>query len=174
MKKSLMILCMMFMTGLFTPTQIANASVYRGVEPSQEAAISVEELKAFTELTPAEIQEKTGKKLGFGKRLALKMMQKRIKKQLKKQEKATAPTKGKKGKKTNTDTMSLLSLIFGGAGFLFGFAISGILGLLFGLAGLVLGLLRFSQVSGPDKTMNILGMSLGGAIVLLVLILSFV
>ena len=172
MKKSLMILCIVFMAGFFTPTHLANASVYRGVEPAQkEASISVEELEAFTQLTPADIKEKTGKKLGFGKRLALKVMQKRIKKQLKKQAKETAPSKGKK---TNTDTMSLLSLIFGGAGFLFGFAVSGILGLLFGLTGLILGLLRLSKVSGSDKTMNILGMSLGGGIVLLILLLAFV
>ena len=41
-------------------------------------------MDAFLSLTPAKIQEMTGKKMTFGQKIALKMAQKKLSKQLKK------------------------------------------------------------------------------------------
>lgn len=86
-----------------------------------------------------------------------------LKKELK-AAKALSPAKTK----GNTDTLALLSLIFGGAGFLFLF-IGGAFSLLLGIAGLVLGIIALKKGTS-QRTMAILGIVFGGLVALLALL----
>lgn len=63
----------------------ANASdnAKAGVETTIEK-VKATNMDAFLSLTPAKIQEMTGKKMTFGQKIALKMAQKKLSKQLKK------------------------------------------------------------------------------------------
>jgi hypothetical protein len=67
------------------------------------------------------------------------------------------------GKDSGGDTMALLSLIFGGAGLLF-LLVGGYGTILFGLAGLILGLVALKRTS--KRTMAVLGIVFGGIVVL--------
>lgn len=63
----------------------ANASdnAKAGVETTIEK-VKTTNMDAFLALTPAKVQEMTGKKMTFGQKIALKMAQKKMTKQLKK------------------------------------------------------------------------------------------
>jgi hypothetical protein len=63
----------------------ANASdnAKAGVETTIEK-VKATNMDAFLALTPAKVQEMTGKKMTFGQKIALKMAQKKLSKQLKK------------------------------------------------------------------------------------------
>ena len=63
----------------------ANASdnAKAGIETTIEK-VKTTNMDAFLALTPAKVQEMTGKKMTFGQKIALKMAQKKLSKQLKK------------------------------------------------------------------------------------------
>ncbi len=63
----------------------ANASdnAKAGIEATIEK-VKTTNMDAFLALTPAKVQEMTGKKMTFGQKIALKMVQKKFSKQLKK------------------------------------------------------------------------------------------
>ena len=113
----------------------------------------------FLNMTPKQYAEQSGEKMSFTKKLAFKMVQNKVKKQVAKGKvDASAPASG--------NTMSLLSLIFGASGILL-IWIVGLVGLLLGIAGLVLGLV--SMKNDGSNVMNLLGTIFGGLTVLLYL-----
>lgn len=99
-----------------------------------------------------------------------KVVVKKLKKRVEKENsstKAAAP-------KAKADTVALLSLIFGGAGLLLLLAGGG-LGLLLGLAGLIMGIIGLSRVKRglapqSSRTMAILGIIFGGVVTLLAIL----
>jgi hypothetical protein len=115
----------------------------------------------FLNMTPKQYAEQSGEKMSFTKKLAFKMVQNKVKKQVAKGKvDASAPASG--------NTMSLLSLIFGGVGLLSLVLPIGIFGLLLGVAGLVLGLVAMKKEG--SNVMNLLGTIFGGLTVLLFLV----
>jgi len=125
--------------------------------------LDVTSVEDFFELTPKEIEARTGKKPSLGERIALKLAQKRVKKQLKKGKQPDFQEESSDGR------FSLLSLIFGGAGALLVFLpIIGLLGLLAGIAAVVLGVIGLKREN--KKTMAIIGTVLGGLVVLLFIV----
>lgn len=98
------------------------------------------------------IEEETGSKLSFGQKIALKTLKLKANKSL---------------NSGNIDTLSLLALIFGGAGLLFLFAG---FGWLLGIAGFIMGLIALKKGT-PNKTMAILGVVFGGIALLVGLLI---
>lgn len=133
-------------------------------ETQEAAAPAISDLTVgdFINMTPKEYAEKSGEKMSFTKKLAFKMVQNKVKKQVAKGKvDASAPASG--------NTMSLLSLIFGAAGILFIWLPTiGILGLLLGIAGFVFGLVAMKKEG--SNVMNLLGTIFGGLTVLLFLV----
>lgn len=67
---------------IYVPSN-ASDNTKAGVEATIEK-VKATNMDAFLSLTPAKIQEMTGQKLSFGQKIALKMAQKKMEKQLKK------------------------------------------------------------------------------------------
>ena len=67
---------------IYVPSN-ASDNAKAGVETTIEK-VKATNMDAFLALTPAKIQEMTGKKMTFGQKIALKMAQKKLSKQLKK------------------------------------------------------------------------------------------
>lgn len=136
----------------------APASIVE-TETALEPALSLGEL---AEMTPREWETQTGEKLGFGKRIAFKIVQKKIKKQAAKGHLDLSAPAGR-------ETMSTLSLIFSVVGIALLFVpVISVLGLLLGIAGFVLGLVSFKKEGTNIK--NILGVVFGAAMILLFLV----
>ncbi len=125
---------------------------------AESAQVSVED---FLNMTPKQFEAQSGQKMSFVQKVAFKMAQNKVKKQV---------AKGKLDvhAPASASTMSLLSLIFGATGLLLLLLVSGILGLALGIAGFVLGLVAMKKEG--SNVMNILGTVLGGLAVLLFLI----
>lgn len=139
------------------------------VSPAPEAIVETETALApaltlgeLVEMTPREWETHSGEKLSFGKRLAFKMVQKKIKKQAAKGHlDLSAPA--------SRETMSTLSLIFSVVGLALLFVpVISFLGLVLGIAGFVLGLVAFKKEGVNVK--NILGVVFGGLMILLFLV----
>ncbi len=115
-------------------------------------------VQEFLLLTPKKYQEITGKKMTFKQKISFSILKAKLKKQL--------PDEKVEGKKSN---LGLLSLIFGGAAFVFAL-IRGIAVLSFPLAiaAIVLGILGLGKKKGDTK--SIIGLVLGSAFILLGLI----
>ena len=105
-------------------------------------------------MTPLEYEYSTGKKLSFVEKLGFKILQKKLKKG------AALPKAGGDG----GNLLSLLSCIFGGAGLLIAF-VSGLGGILLGIAGLVLGIIALKKED--SRTLAIIGTICGGLVVLI-------
>lgn len=142
-------------------------SAVAAVLPAQETIVEPEAaltLREFVDMTPREWEAHSGEKLSFSKRLAFKMVQKKIKKQAAKGNlDLSAPAGG--------ETMSTLSLLFSVVGVALLFVQASFwvtLGLILGLAGFVLGLVAFKKEGVNVK--NILGVVFGGVMILLLLI----
>lgn len=122
----------------------------------------------------APVQAKTTSST-IAKPIKLTLTQKLISKKIQKQtQKENSPEVAKAAKAE--DTMSLLALIFGGAGLVMLLATSaGTLGLLLGIAGLVLGIIGMQRVKkgqapASSKILALLGLILGGLVTLIGLI----
>lgn len=136
----------------------ATASIVE-TETAPEPALSLGEL---AEMTPREWEAHSGEKLSFGKRIAFKMVQKKIKKQAAKGHLDLSTPAG-------SETMSTLSLIFSVVGLALLFVpVISFLGLVLGISGFVLGLVAFKKEGVNVK--NILGVVFGGLMILLFLI----
>jgi len=131
------------------------------VEAAEPAAAGIT-VADFINMTPKEYAEQSGEKMSFAKKLAFKMVQNKVKKQVAKGKvDASAPASG--------NTMSLLSLIFGAVGIIFiWLPVVGIIGLLLGIAGFVFGLVAMKKEG--SNVMNLLGTIFGGLTVLLFLV----
>ena len=132
----------------------------------EEAALSAIPAEAITtKAAPAEAKATASKsgKLSWTQKIVAKKIEKQIKK-------ANAPEGEKAAKKE--DTLSLLSLIFGGAGLLLLFTAGGGLGILLGIAGLILGIIGLGKVKKGEapqssKILALLGLILGGLVTLI-------
>lgn len=153
------------------PQQIsASANEDLSVVTEAEAALSAIPAEAITtKVAPAEAAATVEKpvKLTWMQKIVSKKIEKQIKK-------ANSPEVAKAAKVE--DTMSLLALIFGGAGLVILLATSaGTLGLLLGIAGLVLGIIGMQRVKkgqapASSKILALLGLILGGLVTLIGLI----
>ena len=122
------------------------------VLPGNSNAMSLQE---FIKLTPKKYEELTGKKLTFKEKIAFTILKSKLKKQA--AEDKAAPRKGDLG---------LLSLIFGGAAWVFAFIPAiGILSIGFAVAAVILGILGLGRKKGDTK--SIIGLVLGGLYILL-------
>lgn len=149
------------------PQQLsASANEEIAVVTEEETALSAIPTEAITtKAAPVETKATAAKpaKLTWTQKIVAKKIEKQIKK-------ANAP-KGEKAAKKE-DTMSLLALIFGGSGLIFLFAINAVLGLLLGIAGLVLGIIGMQRVKkgeapASSKILALLGLILGGLVTLI-------
>jgi hypothetical protein len=105
----------------------------------------------FVKMTPAELETRTGEKMGFTKRMALRMVQNKLEKKMKKNpDLASAPVSGGNG-------LALASMLLGIGGLFISFFAG--LGLLLGAAGFVLGIIALGK--GQNKIMSILGIVFG-------------
>lgn len=105
---------------------------------------------------PSEVAEAPGaKKLSFGQRIALKLVQKKIKKQQKKQVR-----KEKSVSESDPDKLATLSLVFSAGSFvLVLIPIIGALAFFTAIAGIILGVIALNK--GGNKTLAILGIVFG-------------
>ncbi len=128
---------------------------------AESTAFSVED---FLNMTPKQFEEQSGQKMSFVQKIAFKMAQNKAKKQV---------AKGKLDANTpaSASTMSLLALVFGAAGLVLLF-VSGLVGLLLGVAGFVLGLVAMKKEG--SNVLNILGTIFGGLAILLFIVLLIV
>ncbi len=148
------------------PNYLASANEEIAVVTGEEAALSAIPAEAITsKAAPAEAKASAAKpaKLTWTQKIVAKKIEKQIRK-------ANAPEGEKAAKKE--DTMSLLALIFGGAGLVFLFAVNATLGLLLGIAGLVLGIIGLQRVKkgeapASSKILALLGLILGGVVTLI-------
>lgn len=125
---------------------------------AESAQVSVED---FLNMTPKQFEEQSGQKMSFVQKVAFKMAQNKVKKQVAKGKlDANAPA--------SAGTMSVLALVFGAAGLVLLF-VSGLFGLLLGIAGFILGLVAMKKEG--SNVMNILGAVFGGLSILLFLVL---
>ncbi|MBX2929114.1 MAG: hypothetical protein KF852_14850 [Saprospiraceae bacterium] len=128
-----------------------------------EAAASVQQpelsIGDFLNMTPKQFEEQSGQKMSWTKKLAFKMVQKKMKKKAAKGELELSAAAG--------NTMSLLSLILGAGGFVLLWVV-GLLGLLMGIAGFVLGLVAMKKEG--SNVMNLLGVIFGAATVLMLIL----
>jgi hypothetical protein len=83
-------MCVLF---LGTPTFAASAVAPKEGEPAIQALLKNMTIEEFVKLTPSQIRKQTGKKLTLKETIALKMLQKKIKKEMKK---GNAPKGGPK------------------------------------------------------------------------------
>ena len=114
-------------------------------------------LEDFSKMTVQEYTLRTGKKMSFVEKLAFKVAQKKAKMM-------------RKADGAGGNTLSLLSVILGGAGLLFlliGSSGLALLGLLAGIAGFVLGLIGLKKED--SHAMAIIGLICGGIVVLIFL-----
>jgi len=130
------------------------------IEPTK-SAYAAATLETATKITKASAEPV------WQEEVIIKKIQKRVEK-VKSSTKAAAP-------KAKADTVSLLSLIFGGAG-LFLLLTGGGLGLVLGLAGLIMGIIGYSTVNRgaaprSSQTMAILGIIFGGIVTLLAILI---
>ncbi|MCB0580191.1 MAG: hypothetical protein KDD10_12890 [Phaeodactylibacter sp.] len=101
------------------------------------------------------VEAPTGKKLSLGQRIALKLVQKKIKKQQKKRAR-----KEKSISESDPDKLATLSLIFSAGSFvLMLIPIVGALAFFTAIAGIILGFIALSK--GGNKTLAILGIVFG-------------
>jgi hypothetical protein len=110
-------------------------------------------------ITPHDYEVATGKKPNFMERVGFKLLQKKLKKH-------ASMFKADAGGDSNL--LSLLSCIFGGAGLLLLLVIP-IISILLGIAGFVLGLIALKKED--SKTLAIIGISCGGLVLLVLLTL---
>ena len=138
-----------------------GVAVFPKAKKSIYQTLTLEEMMT---LKPREIRERTGEKLSFGERIGLKILRAKYKKALKKAQRRGSQEVG------GTDTVSLLSFIFAGAGLL----LIWFFGILLALAGLILGIIaladpdRYRRKTG--KGFAIAGVAIGGAVFLLYLL----
>jgi len=76
-------LCLPASAGIIYVPSNASDNAKAGVEATIEK-VKATDMNAFLALTPAKVQEMTGKKMTLGQKIALKMVQKKLSKQLKK------------------------------------------------------------------------------------------
>jgi Flp pilus assembly protein TadB len=114
-------------------------------------------LQQFLLLTPKKYQEITGKRMTFKQKISFFILKAKLKKQL--------PDEKVEGKKSN---LGLLSLIFGGAAFVF-VPIAAIVSIPLAVAAVVLGILGLGKSKGDTK--SIIGLVLGATFILLFVIL---
>jgi hypothetical protein len=127
---------------------ISFSSFAAGMMKREMAPLSTAE---FVKMSPSELEARTGEKMGFTKRLALRMVQNKLEKKMKKNpELAAAPV-------ANTNGLALASLLLGVGGFFIAFATGW--GLLLGAAGFILGIMALGK--GQNKLMSILGIVFG-------------
>lgn len=130
--------------------------------PEMVASVQQPELTVgdFLNMTPKQFEEQSGRKMSWTKKLAFKMVQKKVKKKA---------AKGEVDLNTAAagNTMSLLSLILGAGGFVLLWVV-GLLGLLMGIAGFVLGLVAMKKEG--SNVMNLLGVIFGAATVLMLIL----
>lgn len=147
---------------------VANAASFP-VAPVRHAPITDSTLAGpFSRMTPKAIEEATGKKLGMLQKLQVKILQKKLKKQLRSEDDSTS---------SSTKALSVISLVTSGLGLILLFTAASGAFLIFALAGVVTGIIALSNNnSRQHRTMAILGLVLGGvAIILLgIVILAFV
>ncbi len=115
-------------------------------------------LQDFLLLTPKKYQEITGRRMTFKQKISFSILKAKLKKQL--------PDEKVEGKKSN---LGLLSLIFGGAAFLF-IAIAPIVSIPLAVAAVVLGILGLGKNKGDTK--SIIGLVLGGLFLVLFAVLA--
>jgi hypothetical protein len=75
--------CMSASAGIIYVPSNASDNTKASVEATIEK-VRATDMNAFLSLTPAKVQEMTGKKMTFGQKIALRMVQKRLNKQLNK------------------------------------------------------------------------------------------
>jgi hypothetical protein len=140
----------------------AVVPVQQAIMETESAVAPALTLGELVEMTPREWEAQSGEKLSFGKRLAFKIVQKKIKKQAAKGNLDLSAPAGR-------ETLSTLSLIFSVVGLALLFVpVLGFLGLALGIAGFVLGLVSFNKEGTNIK--NILGVVFGAVIILLFLV----
>ncbi len=172
MKKAILLLLLSISISQFSFAKANNhvpVNTEDGVAVFPKAKKSLYQTLTFEEmmtLKPKEIRARTGKKLSFGKRIGLKVLQAKYKKAQKKALRQETNDVG------GTDTVSLLSFIFS----LTAFLLSWLFGpfILLGLAGLILGIIaladsdRFRRKTG--KGFAIAGVAIGGTLFLLLVL----
>ena len=153
MRKSLLI-AMLTILGLqtFSFSPGIATSNFSYVLPANKNAISLQE---FIKLTPKKYEELTGKKMSFKQRIAFTILKTKLKRQ----------AAGDKASPYKTD-IGLLSLIFGGAAWVFAFIPAvGVISIGFAVAAIILGILGLGRKRGDTK--SVIGLVLGGLFVLL-------
>lgn len=164
---SAFLLCLCFQVQAFVIGPVNGATA--PVVAEEEASMSVED---FLAMTPESYAAETGKKMKWRQRMAMKVVQKRMRKQLKKGKlKAEDASNG-------GNLISLLSMIFGLGSVLFfllgavaaggGSGAIGLLSLLFAISGLVMGIIGLKKED--SMAMALVGTITGGLIVLIFLL----
>ena len=110
-------------------------------------------VQEFLLLNPKKYHEITGRRMTFKQKISFSILKAKLKKQL--------PDEKVEGKKSS---LGLLSLIFGGASFLF-LPFAGVLSIPFAIAAIVLGILGLGKNKGDTK--SIIGLVLGGIFLVL-------
>jgi hypothetical protein len=121
-------------------------------------------IKQIATIKPATIEKLTGKKLSFGDKLKLKILQKKLKKQYA-QEDGITPKQKKLGLWSMILGLASIGLIFIGAGATF------VIGILAAIAAVVLG---FKSVKGNTNAMGLIGIIAGFLTLLLTLLAAVV
>lgn len=157
-------------TAVVTTPAVAAPQQQLSASANEEIAIVTEEEAALAAIPAEAITTKAAAAKPAKLTWTQKIVAKKIEKQIKK---ANSPEAAKAAKAE--DTMSLLALIFGGAGLIFLFGISALLGLLLGIAGLVLGIIGMQRVKrgeapASSKILALLGLILGGVVALIGLV----
>jgi hypothetical protein len=110
-----------------------------------------------------------GKKLGWVKRMGVKMAQKNLEKQVRKGKLEGTASLENAMRASSANKRGLLSVIFGALGIIFLFIPSiSIIGLAFSIAGFVLGIIGLSR--DEDFTLALIGTILGGVVLVIYLI----
>lgn len=130
----------------------------------QEGPLSGLTVEEAMTMKPKEIKARTGQKLKFGERLGLKVLQRKYRKAKKKGEEF-APEDAR------DNLFGIIGLSIAGFGLLFGWIIWPI-ALLFGIAGLVLGIIGLKRDSEPTFSWAAIGV--GGAAILIAIIILIV
>ena len=157
MKKLLLISCLLIglQTFSFSPgnSSVTNNSSY--VLPGNVKAMT---LQQFLTLTPKQYRLLTGKKMSLKEQLGFAILKAKLKRQL--ADDKAAPHKSDLG---------LLSLIFGGAAWVFAFIPAiGVISIGFAIGAVVLGILGLNRKKGDTK--SIIGLVLGSVFILLLFV----
>ncbi len=156
MRKSLLLLIALFSITILKAGMIyvpANATDNaKSVTKSVSETLSQLDAKTFLTLTPAKIQEMTGQKMTFSQKLSLKITQKEVKKQLKKNGTVDMAAVAKE----STGGISALWLI---------------LGLLLGLIGVIIALITKKEAGDNRVKSALIGWGIWIAIVLIAYVL---